>query len=590
MHKILYFLMDFTLPDFDPQKLSVQELKRILNEYDIDLPTKQQLKSFYVQLFLDNLQSMTKTKLKREKIFANTPVKNKLLKDQDSRSTKSQRSSKAVQAPTVKTYKHQDSPTMPAFTPQGIVHYESMDEVDVNFGKATEFQIPSPSGEKATSPLKRNLKSPLKKVPSDRMMPKTREFEMHKVLAERNRKRNLRRMWIKIFCAFMAVFLTFSAHYLATDNARLHYCDGQEVKMIYPFSPECVNCPPNAICEQRLVKGCVAEHKLKNNIWSFLLPEKMIPFPFNQPKCVYQQTENITESVKAKQIDYLVDVVELLVRQFIGNVECHTAKYRKEMKWIFSSRLPLKAIGMPVSLAKDELQTLVAKQLDSAQFDEYWTSVLDRIFTGKTSTLSTVIDELEQKHRFLISSKPPISSYSCVIRNALWSIAVKYSSYLLGAGSAMILMLYIVMQRAQRQYERHIEVTLVEEIIQSIHAEAINFHHDSVKHAYPGIPVAQLKDHFLPRSLSHSKESDVDANGRIIFYVADHTRKKIWNRIRAEVLKNSSVRETNAQIKGEAQLVWMWIGSSVLTPLKKRRSEVKNSPSIGTPNESPSLK
>jgi hypothetical protein len=34
--------------------------------------------------------------------------------------------------------------------------------------------------------------------------------------------------------------------------------------------------------------------------------------------------------------------------------------------------------------------------------------------------------------------------------------------------------------------------------------------------------------------------------------------------------ENSNIRETTAHIKGESHLVWKWVGSSALSPLKKR--------------------
>ena len=592
-------------PDFNPEKLNINELKRILNEYDVDLPTKQQLKSFYIQMVLDNLPKMIKIKNKRDLIYANTPVKNPVLREQQSVKSSSKKKPTSVKTK-VKNRGISDLTNSPLhinadhdqidgnpfdsnFSPKGIVHFDSLAEVDVNFSNKgpIEFQESASNLDNAGSPLRRNVKSPLKKMSSDRVIPKSRELEMHKILMERNKKRNRRRLLAKVFSVLFAVSLAILGHYMATDNANLAYCNGKNVEMIYPFTPSCIECPPNAICEKRQVKECVADFKLKSSFLSFLLPDQLIPFPFNQPSCVYDPSEQISEAKKTKQLDHLVEVVDVIVREFMGNVECNPSKYRKDMKWIFAARLPLKAIGMPISVLKENLQRMIANQWEAAQFDEYWALLMDRILVGKAGPLNTVIDELQQQHRFIVSTNPPIISYSCLLKNAVWSAAVKYSKYLLVAGISIVVILYVLMARTQRQYESQIVATLVEEIIHSIHSEAINYHQDSIKHAYPGIPISQLKDHFLPRSLSQNKESDVDAHGRTIFYVSDHVRKRIWIRIRTEVLKNSSVRETNAQIKGEAHLVWMWIGSSVLTPLKKRKSELMNTPTFEKMPETP---
>jgi hypothetical protein len=127
------------------------------------------------------------------------------------------------------------------------------------------------------------------------------------------------------------------------------------------------------------------------------------------------------------------------------------------------------------------------------------------------------------------------------------------------------------------QYESQVVAQLVEDIVDAVHAEREGYEMDSKKHPVPGLPLVQLRDYFLPRILKgRNIDSDhtTDEHNRVIWYIWEGTsRSRIWKRVHQEIVKNSNIRETNTQVKGEAQIVWMWIGSSVLSPKKRPRGD-----------------
>jgi hypothetical protein len=210
-----------------------------------------------------------------------------------------------------------------------------------------------------------------------------------------------------------------------------------------------------------------------------------------------------------------------------------------------------------------------------SQFEEYWQLVMDKLFSKVDLPIHTALDEVEQKHRLISTKNDPIYSTSCRFRIAVWSFAVQHSTFLFSLGTGVVMLVYLVLRYQQAQQEKRIVANLVEDVVHAIRAESNNFIINSELHPIPGLPVNNLKDHFLPSTLMiDNKEHDRDSEGRLLWYLPDdYTRSRIWGMVRKEVIKNSNIRETNSQVKGEAQMVWIWIGSHGLTPARKRRTD-----------------
>lgn len=209
-----------------------------------------------------------------------------------------------------------------------------------------------------------------------------------------------------------------------------------------------------------------------------------------------------------------------------------------------------------------------------------------------------VVDEASQ-HRLFHSNNPAIQSFSCSAKKAIWKWMIENSLTLIVGGFSILFGVYGYISYTTMAFETLVVTSLVDDVIIAVHAENDNHLREPALHPIPGLAISQLKDHFLPSSTefylpptltehkeesapkeSNSaksidsqhlyRESVLDSHGRRVWYVAEPSRSNIWKRVTAAVSKNSNIRETTAHIKGESHLVWKWVGSNALSPLKKR--------------------
>jgi hypothetical protein len=131
-----------------------------------------------------------------------------------------------------------------------------------------------------------------------------------------------------------------------------------------------------------------------------------------------------------------------------------------------------------------------------------------------------------------------------------------------------------------------------------IHQESIKHDSDPVGHPVPGLSVVQLRDYLLPEILpldnttttfrtsntsgssssgkskkntrTHNMHKDhiIDSNGRTRWRLKQASRNTLWKKVSRLVLRNSSVRECEMDVKGDNVAVWMWVGSKSLNPKK----------------------
>jgi hypothetical protein len=394
-------------------------------------------------------------------------------------------------------------------------------------------------------------------------------------LLERKRAKQAQKLPSKILGTAFSIFVFLFANWLAIDQPKLSYCAADtNASMLFSFLPNCVECPNNAICKDRKIVRCTSnEYKIKRSSLEFFLPSAFLPFPIGQSQCVFDTTKLINESKKMKQTEHLIQVVDEIVREYMGALECSRNWVPKDIRWVYSSKVPNKPLGIPINSAKESLKKLIESKWDDKLFEDYWNSILDMISQQKEGTpIYSIMDDTHFKHRLLVSRNPPIYSLNCRLQRQIWKFSKKYSFELFLIAVLLLSSLYLNQRYQARQLEYRISNILIDDVIEAIHEEYEFYNNDSTKHQYPGLPISQLTNHFLPRTKPPSKkDQDIDHRGRSIWYLPDEqTRTNIWNKVRSEILKNSNIRETNVQIKGEAQIIWMWIGSKVLSPLKRR--------------------
>jgi hypothetical protein len=116
-----------------------------------------------------------------------------------------------------------------------------------------------------------------------------------------------------------------------------------------------------------------------------------------------------------------------------------------------------------------------------------------------------------------------------------------------------------------RVQESQIVTELVASCIDAIHSESDNHERDPARYPINGL------DHFVP--LHFNEACSFDSENRKIYNLSNDARTRIWKMVSKQILRNSNVRETVLKHRGESQIVWMWIGSCALSPVKKRKVE-----------------
>ncbi|KAI9316574.1 inner nuclear membrane protein MAN1, partial [Zopfochytrium polystomum] len=195
-------------------------------------------------------------------------------------------------------------------------------------------------------------------------------------------------------------------------------------------------------------------------------------------------------------------------------------------------------------------------------------------------------------HRLLVSRSEPARSLSCSVRTRLLETAAANWHILLAIGTTIATATYLRMRSRARARDSAIAATIVEDVLEALHTEAESHAGDPIRHPVPGLSVVQVRDHFLEvagRGAGSGNDGGgggggfessqfgseyvrtQDAQLRTRWRVPDDAaRDRIWAVVAARVLRNSSVRETVMELRGEPHQVWQWIGGHALSPRKKR--------------------
>ncbi|KAJ3073228.1 hypothetical protein HDU99_002009 [Rhizoclosmatium hyalinum] len=239
---------------------------------------------------------------------------------------------------------------------------------------------------------------------------------------------------------------------------------------------------------------------------------------------------------------------------------------------------------MPVPVAKRHLRALIGSKWTDEKFEEYWSLVYFRIFSGPDPSsptveplVSTTVDATG-RHRLLISSSPPILSFTCHLRLTLRHQAQQHWLTLLTLAILLAsTAAYHLHSKSQRR-DAQVVNTLIEDVLECLYSESENHRVDPQRHPVPGLSVAMVRDHFLTISTAKSAAvldaygyaATLDAQDRTRWTVSDvYTRDKVWTRVRKGVLGNANVRETGMVVGGEEDVVWVWVGSFALSPKKR---------------------
>ncbi|KAI8816340.1 Man1-Src1p-C-terminal domain-containing protein [Fimicolochytrium jonesii] len=470
--------------------------------------------------------------------------------------------------------------SIPPLTPGAVASYSDQPLTSV------PPPLTSPSGSEDWSTF-----SPRKDAPSDSVARKKRQTSTF-------RRRStvpppkVDRLFVAL-CVFTVVAMGFSHWYWEARDV-IGYCDPlNPAKNEGPYTgynplgfvlPTCKDCPPHSVCVDKTILSCEpANYTTEVNILARLLPTKLLPFPLDQPSCVKDLRKQREEQKRDQHVETLLTVLNTAVRTWVGTAEC--GGFVPEITDPVRSHRTGHVLGMPWSLAKQNLRNVIGRKWDDTKFDTYWNYAIGRIRHPDPDhvvpLLTEVMDEANRTRLFQ-SREPPIMSLTCRLRRSIWETSKTYWMQLSGMGITVVFFVWFWFKRQTVAREARIVSQLVEDVLDAVSEEAENNRVDPVRYPMPGMAVAQLKDFFLvPHTIpgltpidtsSHSHEQSVvdEASGRTRFYVPDEsTRDRIWDNVTRLVEKNSGLRETVMEIRGESHLVWQWIGSAALSPRKK---------------------
>ncbi|KAJ3046850.1 inner nuclear membrane protein enriched at telomere/subtelomere region [Rhizophlyctis rosea] len=488
---------------------------------------------------------------------------------------------------------------------------------------------PSPPPEKNPSPKTRQTAEWQSLTPSTQTPTRKPASTIPTVRVEQPKRKNQQKKqepdWLLILGTIVFLLSAALTHWYWEQKDLIGYCDANDTarlnfqyKGYNPLGyvlPICKQCPDRSVCVGKTVLSCDnAEYVLKPHWIAKIVPQKFLPFPVGESSCVENMERVVNEVKRQRQVDALIGMTEEITRKWVGKVECGELKTAKGAgvrggvgsndtvpEWVWSEG---RVLGMPLASAKKELRDVIGRKWDDKRFAEFWGLVVQKLVHpeesdgavgggSRKSDLTTVLDK-SHMHRLLSSSRPPIMSFACRMRKGLWETLQAYWIQLLGVGLAVVVGIFVMHKRGVAMREARIVAELVEDALDAVHEETDAHYRDQGAYPVPGLSVSQLRDHLLPVVVPGRKKAKQqqqknggsvtgkaewsdgveiarDEVGRTIWYLADEgTRKKIWERVEGLVLRNSNVRETGMELKGEMHRVWGWVGGAALSPRKQR--------------------
>ncbi|KAF8945203.1 inner nuclear membrane protein enriched at telomere/subtelomere region [Haplosporangium gracile] len=340
-------------------------------------------------------------------------------------------------------------------------------------------------------------------------------------------KENLRQALKYLWVVLPAIFLAYGVWYRQA-RFEIGFCTPATDELTKGkswFSPSCIPCPDHATCiDSDADPICPPEYILKPQLLSF---GNLLPF---SPICVLN---------KAKEYQSLqvANAAEQLLQSHAGKVECGM---------LTKDKAPVNSVEYNArrSISTDDLQfqleQLKDASIDREDFLQYWKLALKELHRRP----DTIIFEHGLANEERIRSLRPRKSLGCRLRQTFvgWALRFKFILFTLTAGliGAAAVHVHIV----RRRKETRIVNGLVQNVLTKLSDQAHYYYVDRVLYPEPYLPEYHLRDVLL---------ADVHSPAR---------RQEIWNKVEAVVERNSNVRATLEEVRGELHRVWEWVGST----------------------------
>ncbi|KAG0046746.1 inner nuclear membrane protein enriched at telomere/subtelomere region [Gryganskiella cystojenkinii] len=343
-------------------------------------------------------------------------------------------------------------------------------------------------------------------------------------LSARFTKGDLQRFLGPALVALSAILLSYGVWYRQT-RIEVGFCTPATTqKSTAWYYPSCIPCPDHATCISSDVQPiCPPEYILKPQLFSF---GNLLPL---SPVCVLN---------KAKEYQSLqvADTAEKLLHNHAGNIECsmtrdsfpaNSAGYRARR-------------GITVDDLRHQLEQLKSDSVSDEDFSQYWDLALRELRRrpNKVSFEEGVYNE------DILRSLKPSRSLGCIARQALIGLILKFKlvlgALLLSAAAGLVVKNYIT----RRRKASRVINGLVQNVLTKLSDQAHYYYVDPVIYPEPYLPQMHLRDVLL---------ADVHSPSQ---------RQEIWDNVSAAVERNSNVRTSSQEYRGEPHRVWEWVGAS----------------------------
>ncbi|KAG0312752.1 inner nuclear membrane protein enriched at telomere/subtelomere region [Dissophora globulifera] len=337
---------------------------------------------------------------------------------------------------------------------------------------------------------------------------------------------NLRRNMGTVWLVLSAVLLAYGVWYRQT-RIDIGFCTQSELETptVRPwFYPSCIPCPDHATCLRSDAEPiCPPEYILKPQILSF---GNLLPL---SPVCVLNRA-------KEYQSLQVADAAEKLLHTHAGNIECSLSRDKAAPNSVeYRSRR-----GISTDDLRLQLVQLKDNSVSDDDFEQYWDLALRELH--RRTDKVTFERGLAGEER--IRSKKPRKSLGCHLRQALVGWIVKFKLLLLALSISAIGGFAVRSHIVRRRKEGRVINGLVQNVLAKLSDQAHYYYVDPVVYPDPFLPQTHLRDALL---------ADVHSAVR---------RQEIWDKVQAIVERNSNVRTSSQEVRGELHKVWEWVGPS----------------------------
>ncbi|KAF9909765.1 inner nuclear membrane protein enriched at telomere/subtelomere region [Linnemannia zychae] len=340
-------------------------------------------------------------------------------------------------------------------------------------------------------------------------------------------KENLRQAAKYLWIILPAIFLAYGVWYRQArfDTGFCTPATDELTKGKSWFAPSCMPCPDHATCiDSDADPICPPEYMLKPQLLSF---GNLFPL---SPICVLN---------KAKEYQSLqvANAAEQLLQIHAGNVEC--GMLTRDKAPVNSAEYNARR-SISTGDLRFQLEQLKDSSIDEEDFEQYWKLALKELRRRPDTIAFEHGLASEERIRSLRPRKP----LGCRVRQAFVGWALKFKFILLALTAGLIGTAAVHVHIVRRRKETRIVNGLVQNVLTKLSDQAHYYYVDRVLYPESYLPELHLRDVLL---------ADVHSPAR---------RQEIWNKVEAVVERNSNVRASSQEVRGELHRVWEWVGST----------------------------